>query len=169
MHFLNVLIEPVNRAYHNLLGLFFTFSVFRHAVNALKCNCIVLDVDKLKLQSLPAIPLPHSNLNLQMQLRLLSILEGKGWNLELCKRSLLIQLGLPSLLCPSWGGCFGEKQEGRGREWIFTFRPTQLVELSRSQFDPEIFFHKAYVKFLWHLRQKRRIGHFATKYDNFSL
>ena len=63
---------------------------------------------------------PPSNLDLVMQLRLLSILEGKGWNLELCKRSLLIQLGLPSLLCPSWGGCFGEEQERRGREWIFT-------------------------------------------------
>ena len=33
---------------------------------------------------------------------------------------------------------------------LYTFldgRPTQLLELSRSQFDPEFFSHRAYVKF----------------------
>ena len=36
-------------------------------------------------------------------------------------------------------------------------RPSQLAELPRREFDPELFPHSAYVQFLWHSRQKRCI------------
>ena len=50
---------------------------------------------------------------------------------------------------------------------IYISRPAQLAELLRSEFDPELFSHCAYVKFLWHSRQKYWISHFATTWDNF--
>ena len=52
-------------------------------------------------------------------------------------------------------GClFFQYRKGK---WLAA-RPIQLAELPRSEFDPELFSHSAYVKhFLWHSRQECRI------------
>ena len=44
-------------------------------------------------------------------------------------------------------------------------RPTQLAELPRREFDPELFPHSAYVQFLWHSRQKCHMRQNMTNFD----
>ena len=40
------------------------------------------------------------------------------------------------------------------QSYLLQCRPAQLAELSRSEFDPELFSHIAYIKFLCDIRDK---------------
>ena len=51
------------------------------------------------------------------------------------------------------------------KKLMLTARLAQFAELPCSKFDPELFPHSAYVKFLCYSRQKCPIQHFATNFD----